>query len=286
MQASTEINQSSDRCFCTQAAETGNKPELSETTAPDTLHCPGSRFSGKYARTRELHTPETHVFSAFTLIELLVVIAIIAILAAMLMPALQQARERGKEISCINNLRQLGTRYQQYLDDNEGFLIWHKVANKKSRWTEAFYPYLFGSKYPAADKLKKSIMQCPGDKHECKYTNLTHTSYGYNLYLNKDLSSGWFAQGTPYHFPYKITSFKNPSRHLIISDYYVDDATCESNGHNEVEPANISARHANAIISPLMLAGNILKVPLECAKKASEVPWNYELKPDPVQSFK
>ena len=226
------------------------------------------------------------LFLKFTLIELLVVIAIIAILAAMLMPALQQARERGKEASCIGNLRQLGVRYQQYLDDSDGFLIWHQVANKKSRWTEAFFPYLFGTKYPGAAKQKKSIMQCPGDKHECTLSNMTHTSYGYNLYLNKDLSSGWFASGTSYRFPYKITAFKNPSRHLIISDYYVDDATCQANGHNEVEPTNITSNHANSLISPLMLAGNILKLPLECAKKASEAPWNYELKPDPVQNFK
>ena len=225
------------------------------------------------------------LFFKFTLIELLVVIAIIAILAAMLMPALQQARERGKEASCIGNLRQLGVRYQQYLDDSDGFLVWHQVANKKSRWTEAFYPYLFGSKYPAADKLKKSIMQCPGDKHDCKHRNLTHTSYGYNLYLNKDLTTGWFAAGTTYRFPYKLTAFKNPSRHLIISDYYVDDVIC-ANGHSEVDTTNITSNHANSIISPLMLAGNILKLPLECAKKASEAPWNYELKPNPVQNFK
>ena len=54
---------------------------------------------------------------SFTLIELLVVIAIIAILSALLLPALRSAREKGRSIRCVSNLKQCGLGFQQYSAD-------------------------------------------------------------------------------------------------------------------------------------------------------------------------
>ncbi|HPO91451.1 MAG TPA: prepilin-type N-terminal cleavage/methylation domain-containing protein [Victivallales bacterium] len=73
----------------------------------------------------------------FTLIELLVVVAIIAILISLLLPALNRAREVGKSIACVNNLKQLGITFELYLGDNNDYF-------PNFRWPQALNPYLNG----------------------------------------------------------------------------------------------------------------------------------------------
>jgi prepilin-type N-terminal cleavage/methylation domain-containing protein len=73
---------------------------------------------------------------AFTLIELLVVIAIIAILVAMLLPALSRAKESGKRIACLSNLRQLGLAVQIYAGDDQGT---YPPRSATERWPNKFY---------------------------------------------------------------------------------------------------------------------------------------------------
>ena len=79
----------------------------------DTPRRGGGRFAGAARRRRR----------AFTLIELLVVVAIIAILAALLLPALGEARERARTVTCLGNMRTWWTSLALFVDDNERYPV-------------------------------------------------------------------------------------------------------------------------------------------------------------------
>ncbi len=109
----------------------------------------------------------------FTLIELLVVIAIIAILAAILFPVYSRVREKGRQTSCLSNVRQLGTAIQQYVQDYDGQTPLCKYDPTGNIGSAAKNLPFWGLELAQPYIKNRQIVQCPSDASPLEVSSAT-----------------------------------------------------------------------------------------------------------------
>ena len=121
----------------------------------------------------------------FTLIELLVVIAIIAILSSILLPALRQAREKGNQMACMSNIKQIGLGFILYAEDNDRWPAPYRPNHWPCYWTQSSAPVYLGyleyvpyNKSGSWKPAKGSVFQCPSQRWR---TSSHYCSYAINL---------------------------------------------------------------------------------------------------------
>ena len=182
-----------------------------------------------YVVARAVRGRETRAQHGFTLVELLVVIAIIGILVALLLPAIQAAREAARRSQCQNNLKQLGIATHNYIDSRKK-LPPARIVDHHATWLVLILPYIenaqlasqfdirIGDFYDQPVEMRTTVVQeyiCPSQGHESLVISLPLRNVGSHSHPAGDEAGGMF-RGSVADYNGVLTSSCATQRRIVF----------------------------------------------------------------------
>lgn len=173
--------------------------------------------------------------SAFTLVELLVVIGIIALLIAILMPALNRARQAAIQTACLSNIRQTGMSLLMYVQDNNNYLPRGYYAPPDTAYEgQTYFTWAYVLKVNGYFEAPYKMGECPAMPfvHAEESVNRTYEVFGFHADYSGKL----------------ITKLRTPVDRVLLADTVrkeLNRASCQfyNNGIISVEPSAVHLRH-------------------------------------------